>query len=197
MNNLTYNPNVNVPYHNNKFEKYDNSNFDKYDNRSNFDKYDNRNNFERYDNEYSMNDNMPPSLAQMDPRGEPQMNRYNKPNYQMPSQYYQMPSPEHYQNNYKQKPINKKKKTNLNNVRKYENLDEDNEDIDAKNNKINWRLIFKKIIIFTALFLIMSSVKMDELVCKFIPFLNENQLLCMTIKGIILSSIIILTQLLL
>ena len=65
---------------------------------------------------------------------------------------------------------------------------------DSKSTKFDWMLFVKKLVIYTALFLIMSHVKMDELVCKFIPFLSDNQILCMTTKGLLLALVIILIQ---
>ena len=83
----------------------------------------------------------------------------------------------------------------------YDDYEKDDYEIDTfqdpKNDKFNWMLFAKKIVIITALFLIMSSVKMDELVCNFIPFLSNSQLLCMTVKGIILAISIIIIQTLL
>jgi hypothetical protein len=114
---------------------------------------------------------MPRSIPQIDPRNE-----YSKP-----------------MNNKKNGFKNKSKMISKVNE-KYDN----NTDVDKiKDSKMNWTLIIKKICIFTALFLIMSSIKMDELVCKFIPYLGENQLICMTTKGLILSIFIIIINLLL
>ncbi len=178
MSNLTYNPNVNVSYHD-SFEQprndFNRNDFNRNDfKRNNFDDYD-RNNFERnnFRNNFENNSyDMPRSLPQIDSRSEYSYNEYSQNEYP----------------GLKKNKMNSKKKILNEN---YEN------NTDIENNKISWSLILKKIIIFTALFLLMSSIKMDELVCKFIPYLNENQLMCMTLKGIILSIIIIIINLLL
>lgn len=60
--------------------------------------------------------------------------------------------------------------------------------------KINWILILKKVVIFTLLFLVFNHVKTHQIVCGLIPFLNNNELLCMTFKGLIFAVIIILLQ---
>ena len=46
----------------------------------------------------------------------------------------------------------------------------------------------------TLLFLIMSHIKMNSIVCGFIPYLNNHEILCMTIKGVIMSILIIIIQ---
>jgi hypothetical protein len=192
MSNLTYNPNVNIPYHSNQFNRGNDyeepmNNYERSNGRSNGRQKIDRNNFDRnndtdfdrYNDNFENNDNyydMPRTLPQMDPRGdlrgEPRINRYN---------------------NSKKSGFKNKSKSIVN--EKYSN-DENNERLEKDTDrKIKWILILKKIAIITILFLLMSSVKMDELVCKFIPYLNENQLICMTIKGIILSVLIIVIQL--
>ena len=65
---------------------------------------------------------------------------------------------------------------------------------DSKISKSNWITFGKKIVIYTILFLIMSHVKMNCFVCSFMPFLNNNEVLCMTIKGLIMSILIIIIQ---
>ncbi len=193
MSNLTYNPNVNIPYH----SKY---NMDD-------------------DDSYGRNYDIPPMLQQIDPRadprgdlrGEPRMESFEGPRmssrnemrgagrkeyYEEPETYSYNPRIENEQ--FYRKPSKQykpKKKSNY--YEDYKSIDKFEEPKENKHNKFNWLSFGKKIIIFTALFLLMSSVKMDDLVCKFIPFLSNNQLLCMTIKGILLSLIIILIQLLL
>ncbi len=185
MSNLTYNPNVNIPYHSNQFdnnymqndyelnEPMNNFNKSNRNNRNNYDDMDiyNKNNFRNnFENNFENNYEEQRGLPQMNARGG-KLSRYSNQ-----------------KNDYKKNDYKKKYATE-----KYENDDDD----DEKDYKVKWIIILKKIVIFTALFLLISSVKMDELVCKFIPYLNENQLICMTIKGIILSILIIITQLLL
>jgi hypothetical protein len=201
MSNLTYNPNVNIPYHSNQFNRsndyeepmnnyernngrqhFDRNNLDRNNlDRNNFDRNNfDRNNdteFDRYNDNFENNDNyydMTRTLPQMDPRGDPRgSSRMNRNNIS------------------KKSGLKNKSKSIIN--EKYSN-DEKNHKLET-DSKIKWILIFKKIAIITILFLLMSSVKMDELVCKFVPYLNENQLICMTIKGIILSVLIIIIQL--
>ena len=60
--------------------------------------------------------------------------------------------------------------------------------------KIKWSRYFKGIVIYTLLFLIMSHIKMNSFVCGFIPYLNNHEILCMTIKGVIMSILIIIIQ---
>ncbi len=187
MSNLTYNPNVNVSYHDsyesprndfnrNDFNRnnFDNNYRDDYD-RNNFERNNFRNNFEN--NNYDM----PRSLPQVDSRSDYSRSEYSRSEY--PGADYSRP-----------KSGLKKHKMNSKKISVNENYENDT---DIKHTKISWSLILKKIIIFTALFLLMSSIKMDELVCKFIPYLNENQLMCMTLKGVILSIIIIIINFLL
>ena len=166
MSNLTYNPNVNIPYHSNfsnsnsnySNSNYSNSNFS----NSKYNKYE----YDNYDDNFEMDDNQY-GRQQINPRDEMPMKSSRS--------------------------MKKRKQTFKN---KYtEEMDET--DVETKDNKIVWSLIFKKIVIITALFLLISHIKTDEIMCKFIPYLSENQLICMTLKGIILSILIIILQLLL
>jgi hypothetical protein len=183
MSNLTYNPNVNIPYNNN-YNNYNNNNI-------NMDFDDNGGNFRASNSNYDS----PPQLSQMDPRGAPQYN----PNIEhMGSMKKSMRQPirnnfdGYYEDDNDMPPqkISKKKKS------KYNDYDVDTFQ-ETNSSKFDWLLFVKKLVIYTALFLIMSHVKMDELVCKFVPFLSENQILCMTVKGLLLALLIILVQMLL
>ena len=185
MSNLTYNPNVNIPYNNNNYNNNINMDFD-----------DNGGNFKGSSNNYDS----PPQLSQMDPRGAPQYNpnlvpmrkqmrepirepiRSNFDSYYEDNDGYDIPPPK----------ISRKKRTKS----KYDDYDIDTFQ-ETNKSKFDWLLFVKKIVIYTALFLIMSHVKMDELVCKFVPFLSDNQILCMTVKGLLLALLIILVQMLL
>lgn len=60
--------------------------------------------------------------------------------------------------------------------------------------KLNWVLLFKKIVIYSVLFLVMSHIKMNQLVCNFIPLVNNNEVACMSMKGVIMAVIIIVIQ---
>ena len=64
----------------------------------------------------------------------------------------------------------------------------------VNNNKINWMSIFKSISIYLILFLIISSVKMDELLFNLIPYLHSNEIIKMIVKGLILSIVIVIIQ---
>jgi hypothetical protein len=187
MSNLTYNPNINDSYDNNS--------------EMNMEFNDSNGNFKSYDN-YDNYDNTPPLLQQMDPRADPGWKKADGPSMRKPIRQQmrqpmrqqpreQMRIPRQPQNNYIEKSSKYKKQSN--------NYDETQIDKfeGEKSTKFNWILFGKKLVIYTALFLIMSHVKVDDLVCKFVPFLNENQILCMTFKGVLLAIIIILVQTLL
>jgi hypothetical protein len=192
MSNLTYNPNVNIPYNNNN-NNYNNN----YNNNINMDFEENGGNFRQ--SNYEMSHQLP----QMDPRGDMRGDlRVNSNMENMNSYKQNMRQPirqnfdSYYEDNdgYDIPPTklnkNKKKKS------KYSDYDIDTFK-ETNSSKFDWLLFVKKLVIYTALFLIMSHVKMDELVCKFIPFLSENQILCMTVKGLLLALLIILVQMLL
>ena len=76
--------------------------------------------------------------------------------------------------------------------KKYESFANNPSIENNKSSKFDWLKFGKSIIIYTILFLIMSHIKMNVFVCNFIPFLNNNEVLCMTVKGIIMSIIIII-----
>jgi hypothetical protein len=200
MSNLTYNPNINSSYNNTSYNNtpynntpynntsYNNNSYKEYNSGMNMEFNEDNGNFKSYDNY----DNTPPMLQQMDPRSAPEIETMRQPIRRQPFSQQQ-------NNNYMDLPPNMKRKKVKKN---YYNSEYNNEPIldnfsDIKTSKFNWILFAKKIVIYTALFLIMSHVKMDDLVCKFIPFLNNNEILCMTFKGLLLAVIIILIQTLL
>jgi hypothetical protein len=78
--------------------------------------------------------------------------------------------------------------------KKYKKEDIDSEESYENPNKINWRRYMKAIVIYTLLFLIMSHVKMNSIVCGFIPYLNTREIFCMIVKGIIMSILILIIQ---
>ena len=182
MSNLTYNPNVNIP--NNNYNNYNNNNI-------NMDFDDNAGNFRAS----NYNDSHP-QLSQMDPRGAPQYNpnMENMVPIRQPMRESIRSNIETYYDEDNNGMPPPKRSKNKRTKSKYEEVDTFQE---TESSKFKWVLFVKKIVIYTALFLIMSHVKMDELVCKFIPFLSENQILCMTVKGVILALLIILVQMLL
>jgi hypothetical protein len=175
MNNLTYNPNVNIPYNNN-YNNTNNINMDFDESGGNF-----NNNINRNSN-YNANYNME-NMKQMRPPQQEQ--QYYQPIMQPEPQYQQQPMYPQMQP-IKQKFKNKSSK--INTIDKFE---------DTSSSKLDWILLIKKLIIYTALFLVMSHVKMNELICKFIPFIGDNEILCMTTKGILLAIIIIVIQIIL
>jgi hypothetical protein len=185
MSNFTYNPNVNIPYHNNRMD------------------------MEYEDKSYGRNYDTPPMLQQIDPRADPREDfRSESRNIKRGDMRETMYEPRYepryepildndnqfYKNTIRaQKTYKKPKKVNYDD---YEKTDYDVIDKfqDSNSNRFNWMLFGKKILLITALFLIMSSVRMDNIVCNFIPFLSSSQLLCMTVKGIILAIIVIIIQ---
>ncbi len=172
MSNLTYNPNVNIPYNN-------------YNNNINMDFNNSGGNFKTSNYDYPSQSQIP----QMDPRGAPQYN----PNIENMRPQVRPNFDNYYENN----DISVSKRSRKKTMSKYNDIDTFQETQDTKSTKFDWLLLVKKLVIYTALFLIMSHVKMDELVCRFIPFLSDNQILCMTVKGLILALVIILVQMLL
>ena len=58
--------------------------------------------------------------------------------------------------------------------------------------RFNWILLLKKIVIYTILFLVLNHIKTHEIVCGLLPFLSNNELLCMTFKGLLFALIITL-----
>ncbi len=181
MSNLTYNPNVNIPYNN--YSNYNNPNMEFNENGGNF-----RNYNSNYDND------MPSQIPQIDPRANNRIENMNQ-------QYMRQPMKQPIRNQYDYDMDSSKisKRNNKMNYTDSQYNDKTTMDSfeDTKPDRFDWVLFVKKIVIYTALFLIMSHVKMDELVCRFIPFLNDNQILCMTFKGLLLALLIILVQMLL
>ena len=64
------------------------------------------------------------------------------------------------------------------------------ENMTSNTDKFSWILLLKKIVIYTILFLVFNHIKTHELVCGLLPFLSNNDLLCMTFKGIVFALII-------
>ena len=80
----------------------------------------------------------------------------------------------------------KKRYENMSNKKKY------NYEAFQDTTGFNYMSLIKKIIVYTILFLIMSHIKMNHLLCGFIPFLENNEIVCMVTKGFIMSCIIII-----
>ena len=137
-------------------------------------------------------------MSQMDPRVDPRMMETMQPMMQQPMMQQPMmrqPMMQPMMQEPMMQPMTQPmtQPSYYNKKRKYNSL----ESLDVSSNKFNWMLIFKKIAIYAILFLIMSHIKMNEIVCNFMPFLNNNEILCMTTKGIIMAILIILIQLVL
>ena len=64
------------------------------------------------------------------------------------------------------------------------------ENMATNTDKFSWILLLKKIVIYTILFLVFNHIKTHEIVCGLLPFLSNNDLLCMTFKGIVFALII-------
>ena len=63
-----------------------------------------------------------------------------------------------------------------------------------KSSKIKWIVIIKSILIYTILFLIISSIKMDDIIRSTIPIVGNNEITSMVFKGFIYSVLIIIIQ---
>ncbi len=115
-----------------------------------------------------------PSLPQIDPRSDPRSDPridYNP----MPPANINPPMPPVY---------SPPRKPHYSKVEEISNVD----------TKINWPSIFKKIIVYAILFLLMNTMKLNNIICTFIPYLEQNELLCMSLKGIVFGIIIVLLQ---
>ena len=60
--------------------------------------------------------------------------------------------------------------------------------------KIYWIYILKAIACYTLLFMIMNHINMDNMICKFIPFICTNVVLSTVIKGVLMSIFILIIQ---
>ena len=56
--------------------------------------------------------------------------------------------------------------------------------------KFNWVLLLKKLVIYTILFLVFNHIKTHQILCGLIPFFSNNEVLCMTFKGLLFAVII-------
>ena len=72
-------------------------------------------------------------------------------------------------------------------ISKFENFENDDK-------KINWYLIAKKIVIYTILFLITSHLIVSKLICNYVPLIGDNEIMCMVVKGVLMSIVIICIQ---
>ena len=71
------------------------------------------------------------------------------------------------------------------------------EEIANVDTKINWMNILKKMAMYTILFILMSTMRVNNVLCSFVPYFEQNEFLCMTVKGIIFGIIIIILQMIL
>jgi hypothetical protein len=107
------------------------------------------------------------------------MLRSNKKNNRNTDSYYEPPQP--VRRKYNKKYIE----------------DTSDDEIEEPSSKINWIKIAKMVSIYTILFLIISSQKVHDFMCEFIPYLSTNELGCRTLEGIIFGiTIVILHKLL-
>ena len=77
---------------------------------------------------------------------------------------------------------------------RYENMSNKKNNYESfqDNGGFSYTSLIKRIIVYTILFLIMSHLKMNNILCHFIPFLENNEIACMAMKGFIMSCIIII-----
>jgi len=166
MSNMTYNPNVDIPpYHG--FDNNDGPRAMDFPSDGNFRggsiSYDVREQNPRYDVQYEPRiDSRSDSRSdlRMDPRSDLRIDSRNDSRM------------EHYD-------ARPRRKLKERMVSQSENPD-----------KFNWKLLLKKIVIYTILFLVLNHIKTHEIVCGLLPFLNNNELVCMTFKGLLFALII-------
>jgi hypothetical protein len=160
MSNLTYNPNVDIPPYH--FDSNDGPRAMDFPSDGNF------RGGRQPDISYDMN----PREQYRDPRYEQQ------PVYQQqqPRLYEQYDIPA----SRNEIPVARPKRKTKERMASYE----------EKSDKINWILIVKKLVIYTILFLVFNHIKTHQVLCGLIPFLNNNELICMTFKGLLFAIII-------
>ena len=167
MSSMSYNPNTNIPSYNS------------YQSSNNYNNIEQSNmmpqsNMMQQSNMMPQQSNMMPQQSNMSNMMPHQSNMSNmmpqqsNMNNSIYSQYTESPQPTMLKSSLKQ-----------NNIESF------------TNNKVNWFKIGKSIIIYTFLFLILSTSKINDLICKFIPLVKDNEIICMTIKGVIFSIIIL------
>jgi hypothetical protein len=178
---MSYNPNVNIPpYHGDLMENNFKNNY------SNNDLY--LPQINSRENMNTLNTLNTERMSQMPMQNMQQManmqNMQQMPMQNMPMQNMPM----------QQMPMQQMHMQNMGTSNQYKKSKIDTFDTTTTKKKFDWLLFGKRVAIYTILFLIISHVKMNELVCRFIPFLNDNELLCMTTKGLILAIIIVIIQ---
>ncbi len=165
---LSYNPNIDISYH------------QQYDQMPNAMQFPNDGNFKPTDfnNSYQMQPMQQPMLpmAQQSMMQQPMMQQQMMQQQMMPQVMPQMYNPN----------IVIPKQTKKNKEKFTEPV--------QKPNKINWMVILKKIVIYTMLFLIMSHVKMNDLIFKILPILEMHEILLMILKGFFMSLVVIIIQ---
>ena len=118
----------------------------------------------------------------------PQIQPFQQPPFQQPP--YQQPpyqQPPYQQPQYQQPQYQQPSQTTS-----YQPIP--NNYIIKNDNKVKWIIIIKSIIIFTILFLIISSIKMDTIIYSMIPYLSTNEIGNMVFKGLIFSILIVIIQ---
>jgi hypothetical protein len=183
MSSLSYNPNINIPSYHNMTNDYtvpieqfrpDTKSSNYYNSEGKSSKYYNSENMmgnNMMGNNMMGNNMMGNNMMGNNTMGNT-MENYNNMMPMMPMNYNPSYLPT---NNYKKS------------INTYEPFKNDN-------SKIDWYLIGKKIVIYTILFLIMSHLIMNNMICRFIPFVGENEIACMVMKGFIMSIVIIILQ---
>jgi len=141
---------------------------------------------------YHNNENFPPQqqaqiytpFIQEPVQEQFNMTQQPQPQQQPPMQNFQQPPPQQYPSNYMtSQPYNKNK---------YDNYL--NPPVTNESSKINWIIILKSIAIYTILFLIISSVKMDDFLYSMIPYLSTNEISKMILKGLVYGILVIVIQ---
>jgi hypothetical protein len=165
MSNIAYNPNVDIPpYHG----------FDNNDGPRAMD-FPSDGNFRGSSISYDVRDQHPRYDVQYEPRMEPRMEPQRDSRIDSRNDLRNVSRIESRTEHYDARPRRKIKERMVQN---------------ENTNKFNWILLLKKIVIYTILFLVLNHIKTHEIVCGLLPFLSNNELLCMTFKGLLFALII-------
>jgi hypothetical protein len=172
---MSYNPNINQDYMGQDYRNTSSSNNTKPSNNM-------------YNPNMQYTPTIPSSIQSPQQQQYPPQ-QYPPQQYQpLPSQYNSVSKSEQSMNQYTM-PVQRQTFSP-----QHDSLYSNNMNDEYKPDKFNWIKFGKSIVIYTLLFLIMSHLKMNDFLCSFIPPLNNNEVICMVIKGIIMSLIIIVIQ---
>ncbi len=126
---------------------------------------------------------------------EPMMNQYQAPMMQQPMMnQYQQPMMQQFQPMMQQQVMPQMYNPNVVIPKQNKRVKEKFTEPVEKPNKINWAVVLKKIVIYTMLFLIMSHVKMNDLIFKILPILEMHEIILMILKGFLMSLVVIIIQ---